>query len=55
MSSTLGQRIRIIRKSNILNQVEFSNYIGVSQGTLSELEMYKPERFMDFRETSATS
>jgi transcriptional regulator with XRE-family HTH domain len=32
MSSSLGERIRIIRKSNNLNQVEFSNIIGVSQG-----------------------
>ncbi|NHN35323.1 helix-turn-helix transcriptional regulator [Paenibacillus agricola] len=44
MSLSMGERIRIIRKSNSLNQVEFSNFIGVSQGTLSELEQdkYKP-------------
>jgi transcriptional regulator with XRE-family HTH domain len=44
MSSSLGERIRLIRKSNNLNQVELSNIIGVSQGTLSELEQdkYKP-------------
>lgn len=42
--STLGQRIKMIRKTNKLNQVEFSTILGVSQGTLSELEQdkYKP-------------
>jgi transcriptional regulator with XRE-family HTH domain len=42
--STLGERIRGIRKTNQLNQIEFANMIGVSQGTLSELEQdkYKP-------------
>ncbi|WP_223192921.1 helix-turn-helix domain-containing protein [Paenibacillus sedimenti] len=42
--STLGERIRGIRKNNQLNQIEFANMIGVSQGTLSELEQdkYKP-------------
>ncbi len=42
--STIGERIRKIRKLNELNQVEFSSMIGVSQGTLSELEQdrYKP-------------
>ncbi|WP_281884138.1 helix-turn-helix domain-containing protein [Paenibacillus sp. YYML68] len=37
----LGDRIKAIRKSNKLNQVEFSRIIGVSQGTLSELELNK--------------
>lgn len=42
--STLGERIRGIRKTNQLNQIEFASMIGVSQGTLSELEQdkYKP-------------
>lgn len=42
--STLGERIKKIRKIYKYNQVEFSNMIGVSQGTLSELEQdkYKP-------------
>lgn len=42
--STLGERIRIIRKTNQLSQKQFANIIGVSQGTLSELEKdkYKP-------------
>lgn len=41
---TIGSRIKTIRKLNGLNQVEFANKIGVSQGTLSELEQdkYKP-------------
>ncbi|SFF04132.1 DNA-binding transcriptional regulator, XRE-family HTH domain [Paenibacillus algorifonticola] len=37
----LGERIREIRKSNQLNQTEFSMRIGVSQGTLSELKQNK--------------
>lgn len=41
---TLGERIRGIRKTIELNQIKFANLIGVSQGTLSELEQdkYKP-------------
>ncbi|TDF91702.1 helix-turn-helix domain-containing protein [Paenibacillus piri] len=41
---TIGSRIRIIRKLNKINQVDFSNRIGISQATLSELEQdkYKP-------------
>jgi hypothetical protein len=30
--------IRKLRKLNNLNQVEFSSYIGISQGNLSEIE-----------------
>lgn len=42
--STLGERIKNIRKTNQLNQVEFAKIINVSQGTLCELEKdkYKP-------------
>lgn len=42
--STIRERIRWIRKIHEHNQVVFSNIIGVSQGTLSELEQdkYKP-------------
>jgi transcriptional regulator with XRE-family HTH domain len=42
--ATLGERIKGIRKTNHLNQIDFANMIGVSQGTLSELEQdkYKP-------------
>lgn len=38
---TLGQRIKNVRKRNKLNQIEFAKIIGVSQGTLSELEQNK--------------
>ncbi|MGO4951397.1 helix-turn-helix domain-containing protein [Paenibacillus sp. DRB1-1] len=38
--STIGQRIRTIRKNN-LNQIKFANIIGISQATLSELEQDK--------------
>lgn len=41
MQASLGDRIRIIRKINRLNQNEFSNLIGISQATLSELEQGK--------------
>jgi transcriptional regulator with XRE-family HTH domain len=41
MANSLGDRIRLIRKTNQLNQIEFSNKIGISQGTLSELEQDK--------------
>ncbi|CAM3502112.1 XRE family transcriptional regulator [Brevibacillus invocatus] len=37
----LGERIRETRKRNQMNQTEFSQLIGVSQGTLSELEQNK--------------
>jgi transcriptional regulator with XRE-family HTH domain len=43
---TLGEKIKSIRKLNKLNQTDFSFTIGISQGTLSELEKdkykYKP-------------
>lgn len=41
---TIGRRIRTIRNMNKINQVDFSNRIGISQATLSELEQdkYKP-------------
>ncbi|MFK4305099.1 transcriptional regulator with XRE-family HTH domain [Paenibacillus sp. RC254] len=41
---TIGEKIKSIRKTNKLNQIQFSQIIGVSQGTLSELEQdkYKP-------------
>lgn len=34
----LGEKVRYIRKSNELNQKEFADRIGVSQGTLSDIE-----------------
>lgn len=41
MPSSLGDRIRVIRKTNRLNQTEFSNLIGISQATLSEIKKDK--------------
>lgn len=43
----LGDRIKEIRKQNQLSQTEFSNLIGVSQGTLSELEQNKYNPSLD--------
>ncbi len=34
----LGEKIRYIRKAHSLNQKEFAERLGVSQGTLSDLE-----------------
>ncbi|OPH47422.1 hypothetical protein BC351_39935 [Paenibacillus ferrarius] len=34
----IGPNIRRLRKLNIMNQVEFSSKIGISQGNLSEIE-----------------
>lgn len=38
---TLGEKIKSIRKVNKFNQSDFSKRIGISQGTLSELETDK--------------
>lgn len=52
--STIGTRIKWVRKQNEYNQVDFAGKIGVSQGTLSELEQdkYNPsiETVMAIRE-----
>ncbi|MCP1312599.1 helix-turn-helix domain-containing protein [Paenibacillus tyrfis] len=34
----LGEKIKYIRKTNQMNQKEFADRIGVSQGTLSDIE-----------------
>ncbi|WP_042208355.1 helix-turn-helix domain-containing protein [Paenibacillus durus] len=41
---TIGSRLKMIRKLNKINQVDFATRIGISQATLSELELdkYKP-------------
>ncbi|PPQ51347.1 hypothetical protein C5G87_01715 [Paenibacillus peoriae] len=44
--STIGQRIRTIRKNN-LNQIKFANIIGISQATLSELKQDKYKSSLD--------
>lgn len=38
---SIGARIKHIRKSHELNQVSFAQSLGISQGTLSELEKNK--------------
>ncbi|WP_433944211.1 helix-turn-helix domain-containing protein [Paenibacillus sp. SN-8-1] len=38
---SIGARIKYIRKLHELNQVSFAQAIGISQGTLSELESNK--------------
>jgi transcriptional regulator with XRE-family HTH domain len=38
---SIGERIKHVRKSHQLNQVAFAQMIGISQGTLSELEKNK--------------
>jgi transcriptional regulator with XRE-family HTH domain len=44
MDASIGKRIRNIRKSFKMTQIEFSSVIGISQGRLSEIEkdMNKP-------------
>lgn len=37
--SEIGYRIKRIRKENNLNQSQFAQSIGISQGNLSEIEM----------------
>lgn len=36
--NTIGDRIKLLRKSRKLNQMEFAEAIGISQGTLSDIE-----------------
>ncbi|MFC5531002.1 helix-turn-helix domain-containing protein [Cohnella yongneupensis] len=38
---SIGERIKHIRKTHDFNQVVFSQMIGISQGTLSDLEKNK--------------
>ncbi|WP_350356232.1 helix-turn-helix domain-containing protein [Cohnella hashimotonis] len=38
---SIGARIKYVRKLHELNQVAFTQAIGISQGTLSELESNK--------------
>jgi transcriptional regulator with XRE-family HTH domain len=44
---TLGKRLKYIRNQNSLNQIEFAQKIGVSQGTLSDLEKDKCKPSVD--------
>ncbi|MGW7162655.1 helix-turn-helix domain-containing protein [Paenibacillus taichungensis] len=45
--TSIGEKLKYIRKLNKLNQTEFSQMIGVSQGTLSDLEKDKYKPSMD--------
>lgn len=38
IAADTGEKVRYIRKSNDLNQKEFAVRIGISQGTLSDIE-----------------
>jgi DNA-binding XRE family transcriptional regulator len=38
---SIGGRIRKIRKENFYTQVEFAKLLGISQGTLSDIEKDK--------------
>ena len=44
---SLGKRLKYIRKQNSLTQIEFAQQIGVSQGTLSDLEKDKCKPSVD--------
>jgi transcriptional regulator with XRE-family HTH domain len=44
---TVGERFRHLRLSNGLNQVDFSKSIGISQGSLSEIEKGKTNPSID--------
>lgn len=43
----IGENIKRLRKIHKLNQVEFSNLIGVSQGSLSDIEAGKSKPAID--------
>lgn len=37
----IGEKIRLLRKANLLNQKSYSDQLGISQGTLSDIESGK--------------
>lgn len=41
MFNNIGERIKHIRKTNNMTQIEFSYVVGIAQGTLSEIEAGK--------------
>lgn len=45
--NTIGAKIKQIRKINNLTQIEYSKLIGISQGTLSEIEKGKVKPTID--------
>ncbi|MEH7885641.1 helix-turn-helix transcriptional regulator [Bacillus sp. JJ1609] len=38
---SIGERIKVIRKENFYTQAEFAELLGISQGTLSDIEKDK--------------
>ncbi|ESU31519.1 hypothetical protein G3A_16250 [Bacillus sp. 17376] len=38
---SIGERIKMIRKENFYTQADFANLLGISQGTLSDIEKDK--------------
>ncbi|NEW09497.1 helix-turn-helix transcriptional regulator [Paenibacillus sp. SYP-B3998] len=45
--NNIGQRIKLIRKTNNMTQIEFSSAMGIAQGTLSEIEAGKAKPSFD--------
>lgn len=45
--SSVGERIRYIRKQHKLTQIEFAQCLDISQGTLSEIESGKAKPSFD--------
>lgn len=44
---TIGIKVKGIRKRHKMNQIEFSEKIGISQGRLSEIEQDKTKHSAD--------
>jgi DNA-binding XRE family transcriptional regulator len=51
--NVIGDNVKRLRKKHLLNQVEFAKIIGVSQGSLSDIEqgrlLYRFKRNLDVR------
>ena len=47
VQQALGNKVKQIRKLHNLNQVDFSNALGISQGRLSEIEQDKTKPSAD--------
>lgn len=45
--NNVGERIKHIRKTNNMTQIEFSSVVGIAQGTLSEIEAGKAKPSFD--------
>lgn len=46
--TSVGERIKLIRRQNKLTQIEFARSLEISQGTLSEIESGKAKPAFDF-------